>query len=180
MSNWKQVIGAIAPTLGTALGGPLGGLAAAVAGKILLGNDKVSAEDIKEFVVSNQNPETFLKLKQIEQEFLLELEKIGLEKEKLVVKGEEINAADRASARVREQEVRDNTNKVLAFVVIGSFSVMAYSVLFGEISVDSALAGTIVGYMSAKAEQVLSYYFGSSMMGSKMKSLLFENKEEKK
>ena len=44
-----------------------------------------------------------------------------------------------------------------------------FSVLFGEITAESAIAGTVIGYLSAKAEQVTAYYFGSSA-GSKAKT----------
>jgi hypothetical protein len=39
MSNWKQTLMAVAPTLATALGGPLAGAAVGVIGKALLGDD---------------------------------------------------------------------------------------------------------------------------------------------
>ena len=55
---------------------------------------------------------------------------------------------------------------------------MAYGVLFMHISVDSALAGTVIGYLSAKAEQVLTYYFGSTI-GSKMKTRMLDPSKRK-
>ena len=42
------------------------------------------------------------------------------------------------------------------------------AVVFGHSVADSTITGAIIGYLSAKAEQVVSYYFGSSA-GSKDK-----------
>jgi hypothetical protein len=176
--DWKAVIGSVAPVLGTALGGPLGGMAASVAGRILLGKDSATPSEITDFISANQSPETFLKLKEVEAQLKLELKKIGLEHAKLEVASEEISMKDRDSARNREAVVKDRTNQVLAIAVMGGFLAMSWGVLFGEIGIESALAGTIVGYMSAKAEQVLSYYFGSSA-GSKLKTMLMDDHKEK-
>lgn len=75
-SNWKGVIASVAPTLATALGGPLGGLAASVAGRVLLGRDVSKADEIKDFVLAHQTPDTFLKLRQVETALEKELEEI--------------------------------------------------------------------------------------------------------
>lgn len=79
---------------------------------------------------------------------------------------------DRDSARSREIGVRDHTNKILAFVIVGAFVCLVASTLLGYAKVESALAGTLVGYLSAKAEQVLNYYFGSSAGSAQKTELL--------
>ena len=60
---------------------------------------------------------------------------------------------------------------ILAYVIVGSFVAMVGGALLGYAKVDSALAGTLVGYLSAKCEQVIGFYFGSSK-GSEDKTLL--------
>lgn len=79
---------------------------------------------------------------------------------------------DRDGARSREIGVKDHTNKILAFVIIGAFVCLVASTLLGYAKVESALAGTLVGYLSAKAEQVLNYYFGSSAGSAQKTELL--------
>ena len=49
--QWKQVIGAVAPTVATALFGPLGGLVANLGAKLLLGKDTATPEEIVEHVL---------------------------------------------------------------------------------------------------------------------------------
>lgn len=74
----------------------------------------------------------------------------------------ELVIQDRISARQREVGVQDSTTRVLAYIIICAFVGMVAMTLMGYARIDSALAGSIIGYLSAKAEQVASYYFGSS------------------
>jgi hypothetical protein len=60
----------------------------------------------------------------------------------------------------------------LAYAVVGGFLALVGSTLLGFANVDSALAGTLVGYLSAKAEQVLAYYFGSTRGSAEKTALL--------
>lgn len=85
---------------------------------------------------------------------------------------EQIAAGDRDSARKREAAVRDNTPRILAYLLIGGFLGMAFAVLFGQVRADTVLAGTVIGYLSAKAEQVVAYYFGSTAGSAKKTELL--------
>lgn len=79
---------------------------------------------------------------------------------------------DRDSARQREVAVKDNTPRILAFVVVGGFlgvSVGEIITLFfwPEMTTKMSpqgwvLIGNISGYLAAKSELALSYYFGTS------------------
>lgn len=166
MNDWIKTI---VPMLGTALGGPLGGAAAAfIADK--LGIESKTVEAVSEVLNSGKmTPDQISAIKLAEMDF-----KKFLESNK--IKMEEIAAADRNSARNREVQVKDNTNKILAFTVVGAFIAMVGATLMGFAKVESVLAGTLVGYLSAKAEQVLAYYFGSSA-GSKDKTALLAKAE---
>lgn len=83
----------------------------------------------------------------------------------------ELAAADRANARSREIQTGDKTARNLAYLILGAFVAMVLATLFGYSKVDSALAGALIGYLSAKAEQVVAFYYGSSA-GSKAKDEL--------
>lgn len=130
------------------------------AAKVVTGAD--SPEDAAEAVL--RDPAAQLKLQE-----LLSAER--LEFARLAVKEQEIAAADRDSARGREKEVKDNTPRNLAYLIVAAFIGMCYAVLFDTAKVDSVLAGTIIGYLSAKTEQAFSYYFGTTS-GSKQKTEL--------
>jgi hypothetical protein len=158
--DWKAVIGTVAPTLATALGGPLAGVAVKTLAAKLLGKPDAPQEEV-EAAVAGADSATLLRLKEIDIEFKKFVTESG-------VKLEEIAAGDRASARQREVQTGDYwTMRILATVVVGGFLGAMYAVLSGYISdlkdpLSIGIAGSVIGYASAKADQVVSYYFGSS------------------
>lgn len=160
----KQVIGAIAPMLGTAIGGPFGALAGTFIGKAL-GVDPKDTTAI-EAAVASGDPDVLLKLKQADNDFKAHMADLGLAEDKLVYD-------DIANARAREIAVRDNTPRNLAYLVLGFAGACIAATLMGWTKVDSALAGTLVGYLVAESRSALSYYFGSSQ-GSKSKDQALE------
>lgn len=157
----------IAPTVASALLGPLGGVAVAGLTKIL-GIDGGTVADVSK-AISNGNitPEHVAEIRKLELEYQNDEKERGF-------KYSELEFKDRDSARNREAQVKDNTNKILAYTVVGAFIAMVGATLLGYAKVESVLAGTLVGYLSAKCEQVLAYYFGSSA-GSSEKSRLLAN-----
>jgi len=97
------------------------------------------------------------------QERLLQMQQDKeLKEEDFDIKREEIAAGDRDSARKRDIETKDNVNRNLAYIIVGAFIGVIVATLAGYSKADSVLAGTLIGYLSAKAEQVISYYFGST------------------
>ena len=166
-----DIIKAALPTLATALGGPLAGMAAQFfASKLGLSESTVSA--VKAAIVG-ATPETLLEMKRIELEFEKHMNDLGVDLEKIA-------AADRDSARVREAKTGDSaTPRVLAGLIVGSFLFMVYYVISGEAVglKDPTIAttiGTLIGYVSAKADQIVSYYFGSTASSKDKNRLLAE------
>lgn len=166
----KKIIGTAAPWLATALGGPLAGQAvSAIAGAMGLKPDS-KMEDIQKALQAGQlTGDQLVALKQAEQQFQLAMQQAGFaDTEHLASIAEQ----DRDSARQREAKVQDWTPRVLAYLIVGSFISMVVTVLYGWSKIDSALAGTLVGYLSAKCEQVIAYYFGSSAGSDRKTDLL--------
>jgi hypothetical protein len=154
----KAVISTIAPTLGTALGGPIGG----AVGVILQQVFGTSDEKTLEAAIAGANPEALLKLKEAENNFILKMKELGIEEDKLVYQ-------DLASARHTYSAVRDPLVAWIGGGTIAGFFVLMFVVISGKVTIDSAILGALIGYASAKADQVLSFYFGSST-GSKDKT----------
>lgn len=94
------------------------------------------------------------------------------------IERERIAAGDRASAREREVKTADSwTPRGLAALVVGGFLFAVYMVLAGRVPglndpVIAGMVGTLIGYASAKADQVVSYYFGSSAGSARKDELL--------
>lgn len=171
--NWKTIVATVAPALGTALGGPLGGLAVAAVSDALLGKPNGSEGEIAAALTAG-GPDALLKLKQADQAFAARMKELDIDLERL-------HQSDRASAREREAKTGDRaTPRALAAIIVGGFLLTVWYVLSGQVEglkdpVAAGLIGTLIGYVSAKADQVTSYYFGSSA-GSAAKTELLGRK----
>jgi len=161
--DFKAVLRTVAPGIATALGGPLAGMAVAAIGNAL-GMDQPTQDKISA-ALAGATPDDMLKLKQADQAFTLQMKKLEIDLAQL-------SEADLDSARKREAAVQDKTNRNLAYTIVGAFIALVIATLMGYARVDSVLAGTLVGYLSAKCEQVLAYYFGSSRSSDRKTELL--------
>lgn len=171
--DWKKVLGSVAPALATALGGPLAGMATAAVSDALLGKPDGSEAEMA-VALKAGGAEALLKLKEADQKFALDMKRIGVDLEKIAQE-------DRSSARDREVKTGDKaTPRMLATVIVCGFLLTVWYVLSGQVEglkdpVAAGLIGTLIGYVSAKADQVVSYYFGSSA-GSQEKNQLLAKK----
>lgn len=164
MSDWKDIVGTVAPTLATALGGPLAGLAVGAIGKIF-GLDSATQEQVAQ-AISGASPDDLLKLKQAEIEFQQRMAELEVD---LV----RISAADRDSARQRQIQVRDTTLPILAMSVTGGFFGVLMFMMVQEVpSASKDVLNIMLGSLGTAWIQVMSYYFGSSQGSSKKDALL--------
>ena len=165
----SSFLSGIAPTLASAMLGPLGGVAVAGLTKIL-GIDGGTVQDVTKAISDGRiTPEQIAEIKKMEMQYQADEKERGFRYAELAFKEKEVDANDRDSARKREGVLQDKTTRNLAYLIIAAFVGMVGATLGGWTHVDSVLAGTLIGYLSAKAEQVVSYYFGSSS-GSAQKS----------
>lgn len=171
--DWRTVIGAVAPTIATALGGPLAGVAVSAIAQAVLGgphpDGTVAAQaEIEKIVEKGMTPDQLSALKMAEDAFVSKMKELDIEIDKLDVD-------DRKDARAefaKNQEVTYLGFTVLAIfaAVIGGSLYACYEILVGgilvkdpgEIAAVFGVIGTIIGYVSAKADSVISYFFGSS------------------
>jgi len=169
--DWKAIVRTVAPGIASAFGTPLAGMAVTALLNAVLPADATKPADPEAFLaqtLASANPEMLLKMKQADQQFLLDMKKLDIDLEKF-------NEEDRASARQREIAVKDKTPTLLAFAIVGGFLAMTCGIIVTALleykidPVSMGLIGTLVGYLSAKSELVLTYYYGSSS-GSAEKS----------
>ena len=161
-----QVLAKVAPMLATAFGGPLAG---AATGAIIsaLGLAPDASKEAVAAAIASATPDQLLALKKADQDFTIAMGRLNLDAAALEGK-------DRDSARQRETVVRDWMPRALGLGVVAAFIGVVAFVIGGYSHVDTVLAGTLIGYLSAKAEQVIAYYFGSSA-GSQAKDRLLLN-----
>lgn len=166
--DWKNIVSTISPWIGTALGGPLGGMAVSAVADALGLSDKTEGA-IKQ-ALSGATPEQMLALKKADQEFSLRMKELGFANLKDM---EQIAVNDRDSARKREMTVKDNTPKILAYAMtIGFFSILTF-MLFKAVPLESRdLLNIMLGMLGTSFVSVISYYFGSTAGSSEKTKML--------
>jgi hypothetical protein len=165
--DWKQLVGTVAPTLATALGSPLAGMATKAMCAAVLGDEHASEDDLAT-ALQSASPETLRTLKQADNDFRQHMADLGVDLE-------EIAAQDRDSARRLQGNTKSWAVPVLGSLTVAGFFTTVGWVLTGQVSLESTLLGFVLGQVSAKAEQVYNFYFGSSA-GSKEKTAYLTQK----
>src|SRR6201989_678988 len=162
----KYAIRLIAPTIATALGGPLAGAAAAALSKSLLGHEDATVDEIGN-AIQSATPDMLLKLKQDDHQFQLETLKL--------------EQADRADARNREVGLaqagkEDNTKKVMAYIITLGFLIAMITVFFVPIQISMKdISYILLGYLGGNFNQVIGYYFGTSSSSKAKDSVIAQH-----
>lgn len=160
--NWLEQV---APTVASALGGPLAGLAVEAISKAI----GVPQEDAKRLLEDGKmTSEQIAQVKLAEIDFQKQAQALGLNFETLAVE-------DRKSAREMQISTKSFLVPALAIIIVVSFIGVVVGTLVGYSHIESAMAGTLIGYLSAKAEQVVSFYFGSSHGSQKKDEFLYNS-----
>lgn len=166
--DWKNVVATVAPYLGAAVGGPLGGAAMSVIANTLGLSEKTEGA-IKQ-ALSGTTPEQLLALKKADLEFSVRMKEIGLTNVKDM---EALAVSDRDSARKREMTVGDKTARNLAYLITAGFFSVLTSLLFLDIPEGSKeVLFVMLGSLGTAWIGVNSYYFGSTAGSSKKTDLL--------
>ncbi len=151
----KNIIGAVAPTLGSALAGPMGGMAGDVVAKVLGCENTPKA---LEKAVQSATPEQMLELKQAEQAFELQMKELEVDVFAL-------ETADIQDARTRFS--KDWTTRVMGIATLGGFLAYIFMVTLQPPEQNSeALINLVLGYLGGLASAVISFYFGASNKGN--------------
>ena len=155
----------IAPTIATAMGGPLAGMAVEAISKAIgvdpsevqntINSGKMTADQI----ASLQTAEIALKAR---------AQEMGLDFEKLAV-------ADRASARQMQISTNSFVPPTLSIMIVVAWSAVQYFLLTHVIDPSMReLIARVLGTLDGALMLVLSFYFGSSS-GSQAKDTMLHN-----
>ena len=173
----RTAIAGVAPTLAAMLGGPLAG-SALTALEVAFGlAPGAGANAITQVLQSGgATPEIMAATRKADQEHADRLAQMDIDVQKLNLAHAEALASadvqDRGSARAMQVSAKSYLVPTLALTIVGAFICMVALSLLGMSKTDSALAGTLIGYLSAKAEQVVAFYFGSSAGSQRKDELL--------
>ena len=167
--SWKDTLASVAPTIATALGGPLAGVAVKTLATSLLGKENATEKELEASVLA-ANPETLIQLKKVDLDFKLQMEKLGVDLEKIV-------AEDRASARQREVALHDKTPAILAYAVtLGFFATLWYCFVHGMPSEGGEALLIMLGSLGTAWSGIIAYYYGSSAGSARKDTLLHQSK----
>ena len=148
---FKNIVGAVAPTLGTAIGGPMGGMAANMIADVLgVPNNQKSIEQ----AIQNATPEQMLELKKAEQAFEVQMKELDVDVFKL-------ETQDKQNARSIFS--KDWTARIIGLFTIGGFLGYIFLVTLQPPEQNSeALINLVLGYLGGLASAIISFYFGAS------------------
>jgi hypothetical protein len=123
--DFISIIKTVAPWIGTALGGPLGGMAVTAAANALGLGDKTT--DAIKNAISGATPEHLLALKEADLNFALQMQSLGFMQIKDL---EAIAAGDRDSARKMQMENKSFMPAVITSGILSSFIGMGIALFF--------------------------------------------------
>lgn len=165
--DWKSLVGTLAPYLGAAIGGPLGGAAVGMVADAL-GLDDKSEASIKN-ALQGITPDQVAAIKAADQQFQIRMRELDIDS---VAKIEALAVSDRDSARQREVSVGDRTPQVLVFAVLLAWVVAQVCLFVMPIPQgNSELLSRALGSLDALLGVSFAYFFGSTA-GGKLKSEL--------
>lgn len=180
--DFKDIIKQLAPIAGTLIGGPLGGMAVKAIGDAI-GMEAPTQERIVEAIKGGSlSSEQVAAIRDADNALKIRLKELELDHEKIEQDTERAYLADTQDAR--KSNVGDRGVYWLGISVLVTFAVVMVACLYGcyqiltdglkvkDIGIVAAVfgfLGTVVGYVAANAQQVVSYFFGSSR-GSQQKS----------
>lgn len=170
--DWRALVKSIAPTIGTALGGPLGGVAGLALAKVLGVPETGPGVDDSALAAAVQgaSPDQLLALKKADQDFALQMQKLGFDNLEAL---EAIAAGDRANARDREIKTQDWTPKALAIAITaGFFGLLGYLCKFEPPPGSRDILNIMLGSLGAAWLGVVTYYFGSSAGSARKDELM--------
>lgn len=158
----KKTLATIAPMLGTALGGPLGGAAATLLVGKLGGNvDPKNPSAVQEALAQAvMTPDGLAKLKEAEMDFQVQMKTLDI---KSTYDLEALESTDRQGARAREVSIRDKVPAYLACgVTAGFFGLLGFLLRHAPPAESKDVLNIMLGSLGTAWVSIVAYYFGSS------------------
>ena len=156
--DFLGIIKTVAPWIGTALGGPLGGMAVEAAANAL-GVSEKTTNAVKQ-ALAGATPEQMLALQKADQDFQVTMQTLGF---KEVTDLEALAAGDRKDARAMQVQTRSVMPAVLSVVVTVGFLGLLTGMMLGVLKVsDSQALLLMLGALGAAFGAVMQFWFGTT------------------
>jgi membrane-bound ClpP family serine protease len=170
LAKFGPLLGQVAPTIATALGGPLAGVAVKTLSNALFGHEDATEAQISDAMAS-ATPDQLAAIKKIDADFKVQMKSLDIDLERIA-------AGDRDSARQMQRETKDWVPKVLAIVItLGFFGILIWMLLNGMPQTGTEALLMMLGALGTAWTGVVNFYYGSSA-GSKAKNDLLSAKDK--
>jgi hypothetical protein len=168
LKTFGPLLGSIAPSIATALGGPLAGMGVKALSQALLGNENGTAEELS-VALSSASPEQLSVVKKIDADFKVQMKSLDIDLERIA-------ADDRASARDMQKETKDWIPRALAIgVTVGFFSIMIYILIYGLPTTGNEALLLLLGALQTAWGGIIAFYFGSSSGSQKKDAMIYNS-----
>ena len=168
LKTFGPLLSSVAPTLATALGGPLAGLAVKSLSKALLGAEDFSEEAVME-AMATASPEQLAAVKKIDADFKVQMKALDIDLERIAVD-------DRKSARDMQKETRDWIPRALAVsVTAGFFAILIYMLVYGLPTTGNEALLLLLGALQTAWGGIIAFYFGSSSGSQKKDAMIYNS-----
>ena len=147
----KSIVGGIAPTLGAALGGPLGGAAAKLVAEVLGCEPR---PDQIERAIRDATPEQLAQIKIAELDYAAKMKEMDVD----VFELETLDIQD-----ARKTFANDWTPRLFAIISLIAFVGYIFTITLQPMEQNSeAVINLILGYLGGLISGISSFYFGAS------------------
>lgn len=155
LKTFGPLVSSVAPTIATALGGPVAGMAVKALSNALLGHADGTEDEINA-ALANPTADQLAALKKIDADFKVQMKSLDIDLERIA-------ASDRDSARNYAILTHDLTPRILAVIVVVAWGCVQWFMLHNVIeSSMRELIARVLGTLDGALMLVLSYYFGSA------------------
>ena len=170
LAKFGPLLGQVAPTIATALGGPLAGVAIKTLSNALFGHEDGTEQQVSE-AMATATPDQLAAIKKIDADFKVQMKSLDIDLERIA-------AGDRDSARQMQRDTKDWVPKVLAIVItLGFFGILIWMLLNGMPKTGTEALLMMLGALGTAWTGVVNFYYGSSA-GSKAKNDMLSAKEK--
>lgn len=168
MSDWKDIVKAVAPSVAGLLGGPLAATAVRALSQSVLGKPDGDEQELAA-VVASGNPEVLARIKEAEASLKTALANAG-------VQMEAVHAGDRDSARKLAISTTLVPQITLSVLFVVGYLALCWTLLSKQIAIAESMSDifmVLVGVLTAGVTQILNFWLGTSA-GSKSKDAILD------
>jgi hypothetical protein len=168
LKTFGPLIGSVAPTIATALGGPVAGMAVKALSGALFGHDNATEEEIQT-ALANPTGDQLAALKKIDADFKVQMKSLDIDLERIA-------AGDRASARDMQKETKDWIPRALAVTVtIGFFGILLYMLVYGLPTTGNEALLLLLGALQTAWMGIIAFYFGASSSDTAKDKMIYNS-----